>query len=255
MISELAKGLVNLGLTEKEAIVYTSLLSLGEVGSSKIIKTANLHGQFVYQALASLEEKGLVRHVVQSGRKKFSANPPARIAALIHNKSLLAEALVPQLESLNGNYQQQFEVFQGPEAYVAHEFDQLEGAVPETTLGIIGGGEGPAQAPTKGDVFYSVMGSRMNEYERLREKKKIQIKYIGGENQRMNLFWYKNNRPLFEYKLLPGTMKGLINIDLWHDTVNFNMFGSPIVAISIRNEELAKSHWDFFDTLWKIARS
>ena len=253
--SEILNSLNKLGLSPKEALVYTALLPLGQVGSSKIIKNTGLHGQFVYQALDGLEKKGLVQHVIQSGRKKFNANPPERIQNLIEDKKQIAEDAIQKLNRMaKAPALQQFEIFQGKEAYVAHEFDQLEKATAGSELALIGGGEGPDGKKMQGDQFLTAMGSRMDEYERLREKKGIRIRYIGGENQRMNLFWYKNNRKLFEYKLLPGFMSGLVNTDIWEDTINLNMFSYSIIAFSIKNEKLAKSYWDFFETLWKIAR-
>ena len=56
------------------------------MGSSKIVATTKLHGQFVYNALATLEEKGLVKHSVVNGRKKFQANTPERLSQLIDEK-------------------------------------------------------------------------------------------------------------------------------------------------------------------------
>src|SRR3989344_5402504 len=51
--SKILDGLQMLGLSEKEAAVYVSLLKLGEGGSSKIIKDAELHGQYVFQGKES----------------------------------------------------------------------------------------------------------------------------------------------------------------------------------------------------------
>lgn len=252
---DIIKSLCELGLKEKEAMVYFALLELGQVGSSKIIQRTGLHGQFVYQALEGLEEKGLAQHAIQAGRKKFNANSPERIRSLVDEKKRAAEDAITKLGELTGRPAlQQFEVFQGREAYVTHEFNQLERAELHSELLLIGGGEGPEGKRMQGDQFLTAMGSRMDEYERLREKKNIRIRYIGGENQRMNLFWYKNNRKLFEYRLLPGSLSGLVNTDLWPDMINFNMFGPTIIAFSIKNQELAKSYSDFFETLWKIAR-
>ena len=255
MNGDIIMSLEALGLKKKEARVYLALLELGQVGSSKIIQRTGLHGQFVYQALEGLEEKGLAQHAIQAGRKKFNANSPERIRSLIDDKKRAAEDAIAKLGQLTGRPAlQQFEVFQGAKAYVTHEFNQLERAEVNSELLLIGGGEGPEGKRTQGDQFLTAMGSRMDEYERLREEKNIRIRYIVGENQRMNLFWYKNNRKLFECRMLPGFMSGLVNTDLWPDTINFNMFGSMIIAFSIKNEELAKSYGDFFETLWKIAR-
>lgn len=252
---QLIKSLEKLGLTVKEARVYTALLDMGQVGSSKIVRATGLHGQFVYQALASLEEKGLVQHVIRNGRRKFNANPPKRLAILAERQRLAAEEAIHQLEAAIGHGQlQQFEVFQGDESYVAHEFDLLDRAPRGCELLIIGGEEGPESDKPKGGAFLKVMGARMDEYERIREQKEVRIRYLGGEKQRMNLAWYRSNRKYFIYRILPGLFTGLVNTNVWPDTISFNMFGDPVIAFMITNVNLAKSYQQFFETLWRIAR-
>ena len=100
MNKEILENLRKLGLSDKEAVVYTSLLGLGEVGSSKIIKNAELHGQFVYQALESLEEKGLVQHVIKRGRKKFSAKNPQVLRRLVEQQKTIADEVAAKLQEL-----------------------------------------------------------------------------------------------------------------------------------------------------------
>jgi len=51
---DLLKKLEELGLTEKEGLVYMALLPRQDTGSSKLIRATGLHGQFVYDALAHL---------------------------------------------------------------------------------------------------------------------------------------------------------------------------------------------------------
>src|ERR1700690_3301807 len=90
---ELVKKLVDSGLSEKESRVYFALLPYRDIGSSKIIRATGLHGQFVYDALERLEKLGLAKHVIQNGRKKFSANSPRRILSLVEEKKLLAQSV------------------------------------------------------------------------------------------------------------------------------------------------------------------
>ena len=68
-------SLERLGLDPKESAVYCALLRLGTVGTSHLLDATGLHGQYVYQALARLEERGLAAHAIVRGRKKFHANP------------------------------------------------------------------------------------------------------------------------------------------------------------------------------------
>ena len=152
-IQRLEKSLTHLGLVSKEASVYLALLQLGVTGSSRIMGTTSLHGQFVYQALASLEEKGLVQHVIQNGRKKFSAKPPSVLVSLIEQQKREAESVATSLERvLTLSTPQQFEVFQGQESFVVHESDLLRHAPKDATILVLGG---------SGDAFVATMADKL----------------------------------------------------------------------------------------------
>ena len=240
------KDLAKLGLVPKEASIYMALLQLGLVGSSKIITATGLHGQFVYQSLATLEEKGLVQHVIQNGRKKFSARPPAALLSIAEDQRRTAEAVAAQLEMLVGTpAPQQFQIFQGADSYIAHEFELLEKAPHGATLLIIGG---------LGDKFHQTMGDRVRAYDVLRTKKKIRVRYIGSEAQRDELQRAGIRRGDFDFRLLPGDFAGEVNTNVWPDAVSFNVYGTPIGKITITNTAIAASYRQFFETLWRMGK-
>ncbi len=246
MDKEIQNGLEKLGLSDKEAKVYIALLKLGEVGSSKIIREAELHGQYVYQTLESLEERGLVQHVIKHGRKKFSAKSPQVLTRLIDQQKTIAESVASKLQELMVlPPDQRFEVFQGRESYVAHEFDLLEQAQEGSELLVIGG---------TGDKFNETMGNRLGEYAALQIKKNIIIRYLGSEGQRADMPQIHGRRKLFEARYLPGLFTGQVNTNVWPNCLGFNIFGEPVTRFTIWSPVVAGSYRQFFETLWKIAK-
>src|SRR3989344_4707586 len=244
--SKILTDLQALGLSDKEAKVYTSLLKLGEVGSSKIIKEAELHGQYVYQALGSLEKRGLVQHVIKNGRKKFSAKNPKVLARLIDQQKVIAENVAAKLQEMMVlPPDQRFEVFHGKESYVAHEFEMLEKAPEGSELLVIGG---------TGDKFNETMGDRLGEYMSLQVKKNIKVRYLGSEGQRATMSEMHGRRKLFEVRYLPGLFTGQVNTNVWPDAIGFNIFGEPVTRFTIWNPVVAGGYRQFFETLWKLAR-
>jgi sugar-specific transcriptional regulator TrmB len=170
------KSLVKIGLTEKESVVYLSLLQLGEVGSSKIIDHTGLHGQFVYDALKGLDKHELIQVVKRNGRKKFSALNPRSITNLIDSKKRIAEDLATKLQNFYiPPKDQSLEMIQGDESYIEHEFELLQKARPDSELLVIGG---------SGDSFIKIMWSKLQKYEEQRLAKSIKIRYVGSEQQR-----------------------------------------------------------------------
>ncbi|MFA5871757.1 MAG: helix-turn-helix domain-containing protein [Parcubacteria group bacterium] len=244
--SGIKASLKELGLKEKEALVYLALLELGEVGSSKIVKKTGLHGQFIYNSLETLEQKGLVQHIVKHGRKKFSAKNPKTLVGMIDRQKRMAEEVAEKLnEMILIPTRNEFEVFQGKESYTTHEFDLLNLAPGNSELLIIGGA---------GDKFSENMGEEIKTYEKLRLAKKISTRYIGSEDQKEYLGKSKRSRKIFDYRVLPGLFTGMVNTNIWPEAIGFNIFGEPVTNFTISSRVIAGSYKQFFETLWKIAK-
>lgn len=245
--SDLQKQLESIGLSEKEARVYLALLPRHDVGSSKIIAATGLHGQFVYDALAHLEKLGLAKHVIQNGRKKFSANPPLRLLSIVEEKRLAAQHIAKQLQDrYSGKHEQDFEVFQGETAFLMHQFDMLERLEQDQeALAICG--------PT--ERFLATLGEgETDEFEKLRIKKGLRVRYIGMEPMRDRLAEMRKWRHLWEYRIFPGTSTGLVDTDIWPDNITFNIFGDPILSFTITNKTVADGYREFFESLWNLSK-
>ncbi len=245
---KIIKNLQLLGLREKEALVYMALLELGQAGSSKIIQKTGLHGQFVYDALATLDERGLSTHVVRNGRKKFSANPLKRLESLVSKQQEVLESVTRELRSLSVLPEaQQFEVYQGDESYRDYEFQYLEKVPESSVLNIIGGGK-------SNNKFFDIIGDQWGDYQALRRAKKIKVRYIGSADQEKFQVTDSKDTEYFEQRVLPGKFSGLVNTNIWPNAVGFNLFGNPVMAFVITNKEIADSYNQFFEVLWNLSK-
>lgn len=243
---DLILDLERLGLSNKEARIYLALLNLGEVGASKIIKSTELHGQFVYNTLDTLEGRGLVQHSIVRGRKKFTAKSPDTLIILIDQQKRCAEMVSKKLKKMQGaNPLQQFDVYQGQEMFVRNEFELLKTSPVDSEILIIGG---------NGDKYRENHGKFFESYEYARKKKNVVVRYVGSEEQRHFLRHSQENRELFKYHLLPGAFGGEFTTTIFEDRINFYMFSEPIVVFSLKNKKIAESYRGFFETLWKLAK-
>ena len=241
---DIIKKLGELGLNEKEARVYIALLPRSDTGSSKLIRATGLHGQFVYSALERLEELGLAKHVVQNGRKKFSAGSPERILSLVEEKKLSAQSVVRQLHKrFAGQHEQSFEVFQGPSAFVAQEFRLLEEMPEGETINVLGGGW---------DEYVQLFGEELNEYERIRIEKKIKLRHISTAGNQNLLKIVAQTRPLFEYRTLTEGVPG-VETDIWPDKIVFHLYGDPVVSFVFKNKGISQGYRNFFEILWNLS--
>ncbi|OGL68371.1 hypothetical protein A3D60_00685 [Candidatus Uhrbacteria bacterium RIFCSPHIGHO2_02_FULL_47_29] len=100
--------LIKIGLEEKEAEVYETLLSLGKTGMGKILNKVSLKRGSAYNAVYGLKAKGLVTELEEHGRKVFQVENPDRLASVLKtNEQSLKEAeqtLMGSLPSLKSAY-------------------------------------------------------------------------------------------------------------------------------------------------------
>lgn len=105
---ELKTKLVNIGLSEKEAGVYISLLELGKGTVSAISRRANINRTTGYDILDSLSAKGLVIISGKEPRQEYSAESPENLSRFItedikrkHEALKKTEDLIPELKSIH----------------------------------------------------------------------------------------------------------------------------------------------------------
>lgn len=243
----LIRDLEKLGVGETAGRVYIALLPLPEAGISLLERETGLHRQIIYNTLSVLENLGLVKHALVRGRRRFSAHPPRQIQALIDEQRRTADRLVEALTLLRPTKEQQeFEVYQGVDAYRRHQMETLLEAEEGGTVCIIAG---------VWKKFYEIMGRRgIEEYEKLRVNRKIAIRYLGLETDLPTLREAKGRRPLFAYRVITGLNNGLVDTSIWQKSIALNFFGDPIMAFLLKNENVAKSQLAFFESLWKLGK-
>ncbi len=241
----LIKKLHTLGLNEKEAKVYLDLLAREQpIGTSKIVRSTGLYGQNVYDALAGLEEKGLATHVIVGTRKKFAATNPSRLELLAEYKKKLALEVVRDLSiHVRANHFQDFEFYQGDDAFLAHEFSELSDAKYGEEWLILGG---------SGDRFESIIAHGLRDYDSIRQNKNIRMRYIGSEAQREDLQRASKSRPFFGCRILPNFQKSIVNTLVRPQSLSLSTYGDPVLTYQIKNLRVAESYRNFFEALWSV---
>jgi len=247
-VEKVVSQLQEMGLSAKEAFVYMALLPRRDIGTSKLIQMTGLHGQFVYNALERLEKLGLAKHVIQSGRRKFSANAPSRLLSLIEEKRMTAHSLARQLQSrYSGAHEQDFEVFQGEAALLAHEMESMRNCPEGSRIDVIGGGK---------DRYWTIFEREgyAEEYEYIRKQRNISIRYLSAETSIQDFGKMKKERWGWSHRSMPGLSTGVVTTDIWPDSVHFSMFGDQVLSFAITGKEIVDGYREFFEALWKIAK-
>lgn len=95
------------GLTHKEALIYSTLIKLGGAYPSKIADETKLNRSTVYKILLDLSVKGLVNEIRNKGKLYYQIERPAKLvryakdqAALANDRLETVQNMLPELEGV-----------------------------------------------------------------------------------------------------------------------------------------------------------
>jgi sugar-specific transcriptional regulator TrmB len=122
------KKLEKLGLTRNESIVYLSLLKLGSTSAQNLVKESELHRSRVYDALESLQRKGLAGFVVKDFKKYFQAVEPEKLFGYIEEQKEVLKEIMPELKDIKGMKKEEISaaVYKGKEGLKAIHSEMLK---------------------------------------------------------------------------------------------------------------------------------
>jgi hypothetical protein len=242
--TEYLQSALKTGLSGKAASVYVALLEAGMPISPKaLVLRSGLHRQYVYDALAELQEKRLVVSEGEKKRIKYQAASPDR---------LLQEAEKQRIDALEGVHSLMklydrspagiVEVVRGSEECVESEFRMLLEAKKGDFLDIVGGA---------GMSFVTLFHERIGEWEELRKEKGIKLRYIGsGEDVEHN-----RTKSIIqnESRTIPGIGE-IVNVCIRPESVSFNIYEPEVVTVRVRSLEAVQSQKTLFEVLWEVAK-
>ncbi len=232
------------GLSAKASSVYVTLLEAGMPLSPKslIIKT-KLHRQYVYDAIKELTEVRLISSVGKDKAVKYVAASPDRLYQKVEKQ---------RIDTLDGvkNLMQLYdrspggivEIIRGTDAVIQSEFKMLEEAKTGDYLDIVGGA---------GNEWVALFQGRIDEWEDLRARKNIKLRYIGTEDD------VRHNREKSVIKnrsrVIPG-IGNIVSVSIRPDSISFNFYDPEVITVRLKNEAAVASQKALFEVLWKAAK-
>jgi sugar-specific transcriptional regulator TrmB len=94
---ENADILEKLGIKPNEAKIYSALLGSGPETISSIAKTTGLHRPIIYKVIPYLIERGLIVLAPKGKQKRFSAESPEKLTALLDQTAKDLQEAMPDL--------------------------------------------------------------------------------------------------------------------------------------------------------------
>lgn len=103
----LEKYLEEIGLSEKESIIYLALLQVDSESIQDLAKRTGINRTTVYPVLETLEKKGLVSEIHEGKKVLYVAAPPERLETYVERQKVILEEraerlkdVIPQIKSI-----------------------------------------------------------------------------------------------------------------------------------------------------------
>ena len=256
----IVKSLKNTGLSDKETLVYATLLELGGAYPSRIAEVSKLNRSTVYKTLLDLSIKGLVNEIEKRNKLFYQVEKPQKLIRYAKDKVQIAneqlhraEHALPELEGLFSLTSNKPKVlfFEGPDTVQNICNDMVSGA---------GNYEMLAFSNAKKFKNY-LTPKRLHDFVKSKERLKIKTRAIvpdTKEDRNYNEAVFKGVKKLFwpeirfiEHGLFPFeaelTIYGTNKVSIT------KLGGENIIGVIIEDETIHGMLRMIFDLAWKSA--
>ncbi|MDD5254150.1 MAG: helix-turn-helix domain-containing protein [Candidatus Nanoarchaeia archaeon] len=240
-------GLLEIGLTEREARTYLVLLELGLVTTGPIIKKARIPSSKIYEVLGSLENKGLVSWIIKGKTKYFQASDPKKILTIFKEKEKKIEGLVSILKSKeNKSKEKTFaEFLEGSKAI----FSFLNQLIEDSKRGEVyyAFSLGEEHKDKQIQTFYRRFGIK-------REEKGLVVKILAKKEVKKIYEDVYSDREKFLKKIVRYIDFDFPQgITIFRDNLLIVNWTQDPIAVHIQSEKITRQYKQLFETLWRQA--
>jgi len=230
------------GLSGNEAKVYLELIRGGSINGSSLAKKTGLDRSITYQVLNNLVGKGFVNYIIKEHKKYFSATDPSNLLHPIKEQEDIVTSLISDLKEIKKSkeIQPSVEVYEGKSG-LKILFEEILASNELCFFGATG-------------KSYDFLQWGMERIEKEFVKKKIRGRGIASKKM-IGLRWNK-----------------LKNINLRYieggnsENTSFGVMGQEKVGIicleqekpliiMIKNKFIARTLKNYFEFMWKAAKS
>ncbi|MDD5433659.1 MAG: helix-turn-helix domain-containing protein [Candidatus Pacebacteria bacterium] len=242
------KQLVELGFTEKEAMVYLALLEMGPSTVSEIGRQAKINRTTGYDIVEMLCSKGLANALGEGTIKKYTVEDPEKIIAFSQSKFQEAQAqfeaskkLLPELKSI-------FQKIEKPKVKFYEGINGLKEVYEETLTA-----KEPLIGYGSAEPYFETMQNFGENYLKRRVAKGIHGRFIAPNTSQTQERARNDKAELRETRLVP---KEKLNIE-----IEVNIFDNKIIMASfkeglgiiIESQKIADAQKKIFELAWEGA--
>ncbi|MEK7184279.1 MAG: helix-turn-helix domain-containing protein [Patescibacteria group bacterium] len=234
--------LLQAGFDAREAKVYVALLELGESTVLPLSKKAGIKRTYCYDILASLQEKGLVSFIPRNGRRRYSAEPPETIKALLKQRLDTFSEGLSELKSIYNK---------SDTKPVVRFYEGVEGikSVYEQLISVKS-----FDAISSPDQLYRYLGDYFEDFAKRAIQKKERIReLIAGPIPEVSYLQEYEGSERWQWKKLPETVSITTDILLFENKLVMISYGKQLHAIVLEGSAIVDTHKQLFELLWNQA--
>lgn len=249
---EIEHALQDFGLTEKEAVIYTTLLQIGRASILDIARNCTLKRPTIYSGVEALEIAGLV-HRVPTGKKiQYEAAPPEALELRITQQKHLLGELLPQLTAITNvprGTKPEIRYFEGKEAV---------GGLYRSVFAVLTENETVDFITSMRDLLSS-FPEIVVSFNQMAKKRGFRVRELMPQTKSAVEYaespvWVVSKNPKHSVRFLP---KGYDLFDsevaLFRDKVLIISFRQGIFGISIQSQHVVDTFRSIFKFAWNMS--
>jgi sugar-specific transcriptional regulator TrmB len=239
----LSEKLVQLGLSKNVARVYEALIELGQSKASAIIKQTGLHRNIVYESLDELTQRKLAFKSSKGNVALFQLSDANSLVSQAQSQLSLAQEVTQHINSTRDRANSEIKIYEGISGLRAHRdrvFEEI-GENPDGDELLVLGENAESE-----DMLYESFWKDDDE-KRADKKIPLRILYSHGNKEVMKQV---DESPYSQARFLPQEIQNPTMVDIWKDNIGIMTYDNDPLLISIKNQKLASSFREYFETLW-----
>ena len=240
-------GLIEIGLTEKEALLYRAALKCGPATAQVLALESGIKRATTYSCIDSLIQKGLLHIEIAGVRKLFIAEAPERLATLLEQKKQILTKILPDLV----------------QEYLHTSPSSNEVKVYHGVSGIKLVYDGILNTVQSGDDYFVISDEEkwlaldpayFDGFRRKRALFGLRTQLILKESPHSRLSLEQQGGQLTEIKLLPQGIELSVNMIILKNKSVLVQIVEPYLAIQIENPNVASMNKALFGVLWNVLK-
>lgn len=243
------KMLEKLGIPEKAAKIYVSLLELGPSTVLDLAERAGVNRPTTYIHLDALKERGLVSTIVKGKRKLFVAESPRELETMLARERKEVEIKNEQLGSLLPELLAMYDL--RDDKPIVHYYEGVEGLL-KLQAEFLYCKSKLIRGIGSVDAAIKIFPEHKSDYADTRVKNKIHSRFIYS-SERGDFLRESNEKMLRETVFVPPEkLPFSADLTIFDDKVAIAALTGKVSGIIIEHKALAESFSGLFDFFWEI---